>query len=94
MPIEPVPGTDRQVRNPSQDACKDRRRSRVFGIVSLRTESWARPIALVMRWSGGFDSPKAAPIVCPNQRLVRAFTKARMPWLNWPRSLVVRFWSV
>ena len=37
MPIEPVPGTDRQVRNPSQDACKDRGRSRVFGIVSLRT---------------------------------------------------------
>jgi hypothetical protein len=33
MPIEPVPGTDRQVRNASQDACKDRRRSRVFVIV-------------------------------------------------------------
>ena len=37
MPIEPVPGTDRQVRNPSQDACKDQWRSRVFGVVSLRT---------------------------------------------------------
>jgi hypothetical protein len=37
MPTETAPGTDRQVRNPSQDACKDQWRSRVFGVVSLRT---------------------------------------------------------
>ena len=52
MPIEPVPGTDRQVRNPSQDACKDRGRSRVFGIVSLTLLTLSKDARGVARRTG------------------------------------------
>jgi hypothetical protein len=85
MPIESVP-TDRPPSpQPSQDACKDGRRSRVLGIVSLRT---ARVLGTsdcdrnALVW--GFDARRRLRAFGLTSGLFERMHEGSMPWLNWP----------